>query len=304
MRPPPTNTDTVDDRELVRLAVDGDKAALTALVRRHQTFVFNLALKMFGDRADAEDLTQEVLVKVVTSLRSFRGDAAFRTWLYRIAVNHFLQTRRRGMELVVGDFGSYFDAVDRMPDADDPAFEPEPDGDERPLAGSTVAELRVRCTTGMLMCLDRDQRVTFILGALFGIDHNLAADVLGISPGNFRVRLHRARTDLFNWMNQRCGLVNRDNPCRCHRKARAYVDRGVVDPVRREFTRDYTSRIGDLVAQHAGEVMGTVDDLHQQVFCDHPVQITRARVVEEVLANPVLAGFFDLSPVTSAPADP
>ena len=105
-------------------------------------------------------------------------------------------------------------------------------------------------------------------------------------------------------MNQRCGLVNRDNPCRCHRKARAYVDRGVVDPVRREFTRDYTSRIGDLVAQHAGEVMGTVDDLHQQVFRDHPVQITRARVVEEVLANPVLAGFFDLSPEITAPADP
>jgi DNA-directed RNA polymerase specialized sigma24 family protein len=95
MRPTPTITDAVDDRELVRFAIDGDKAALTALVRRHQTFVFNVALKMFGDRADAEDLTQEVLVKVVTSLRSFRGDAAFRTWLYRIAVNHFLRTRRR-----------------------------------------------------------------------------------------------------------------------------------------------------------------------------------------------------------------
>ena len=96
--------------------------------------------------------------------------------------NHFLQTRRRGLELVVGDFGSYFDAVDGMPDADDPAFEPEPDGDERPLAGSTVAELRVRCTTGMLMCLDRDQRVTFILGALFGVDHNIGADVSASRP--------------------------------------------------------------------------------------------------------------------------
>jgi RNA polymerase sigma factor (sigma-70 family) len=198
MRPTPAIADTVDDSELVRRAVDGEKAALAALVSRHQTFVFNVALKMFGDRADAEDLTQEVLVKVVTSLRSYRGAAAFRTWLYRIAVNHFLQTRRRGMELVVGDFASYFDAVDRMPDAVDPAFEPEPDGDQRPLAGSTVAELRVRCTTGMLMCLDRDQRVTFILGALFGVNHTRAAEVLGISPGNFRVRLHRARSDLFN----------------------------------------------------------------------------------------------------------
>jgi RNA polymerase sigma factor (sigma-70 family) len=299
MRPTPTITDTVDDTALVQRAVDGDKEALAALVGRHQSFVFNVALKMFGDRADAEDLTQEVLVKAITSLRSFRGDAAFRTWLYRIAVNHFLQTRRRGMELVVGDFASYFDALDRTPDAVDPAFEPEPDGDERPLAGSTVAELRVRCTTGMLMCLDRDQRVTFILGALFGIDHTLAAEVLGISPGNFRVRLHRARADLFNWMNRRCGLVNRDNPCRCHRKARAYVDRGVVDPIRREFTRDYTSRIGDMVEQHAGEVMATVDDLHQQVFRDHPVQVTRASVVEEVLAHPVLADFFDLSPGTT-----
>ena len=178
-----------EDLAIVARAVEGDRAALTQLIDRHQQFVFNVALKMFGDRVDAEDLTQEVMIKVITSLHAFRGESAFRTWVYRIAVNHFIKTRQRDRERVVTGFASYFEAIEQTPDA--------PLRDLDPLiAGATIEELRLRCTSGMLMCLDREQRLTYILGAVFGLDQTLAAEVLNISPGNFRVRLHRARTDL------------------------------------------------------------------------------------------------------------
>jgi RNA polymerase sigma factor (sigma-70 family) len=284
----PSLEDAGSDQRLIELALEGDRGALRALVTRHQPFVFNVAMKMFGNREDAEDLTQEVLTRVITSLRTFRGESAFSTWLYRITVNHFLKTRRRGLEVEVERFESYFEAVEAMPDA-------QLDDADVQIADSTVEELRVRCTTGMLMCLDREQRITFILGAIFNVNHLVGGEVMGVSPGNFRVRLHRARGDLYQWMNRRCGLVNTENPCRCHKKARGFVQRGLVDPRRLTFNADYKDRVETLSHSGAREVMSTLEDLHERVFLTHPAQVSRSRVVDEILGNEAVRRFFDLS---------
>jgi RNA polymerase sigma factor (sigma-70 family) len=270
---------------LIDRALEGDRSSLRALVERHQPFVYNLALKMFGNRVDAEDLTQEVFVKVITSLGTFRRASAFRTWLYRIAVNHFLKTRRRGLELQVDDFERYFDEIAAV--ADDESGED--------IDHATVEELRLRCTSGMLMCLDREQRVTFIVGGIFDVSHQVGGELLGITPGNFRVRLHRARRDLANWMNQRCGLVNQANPCRCHKKAKAYIEQGAVDPKRLVFNTDYAVRIDDLTRKGAHTAMATIEALHEQVFREHPFQVSKAQIVDEILSNDVLKDFFDMS---------
>lgn len=283
------------DGALVRRSIDGDKEALRELVERHQPFLFNIALKMFGQRVDAEDLTQEALIKAITSLGSFRGEASFRTWLYRIATNHFLNTRRRGMELTNVGFEAYFESIAATDD------EPMTEEEQR-VAGATVEELRIRCTTGMLMCLDRAQRITFILGGLFGVSHQLGAEILQISPGNFRIRLHRARTDLGSWMHRRCGLVSESNSCRCHKKTKSYVAAGLVDPTRLLFNADYTQRIREVVIRNAGVVMDEVDDLDLRVFRDHPLQISKTRVLDEVLGNATLRGFFGLDGEGASPA--
>lgn len=271
-----------DDRALIEQALGGSQAALRALVERHRPFVYNLALKMFGHRQDAEDLTQEVFVKAITALGGFRGQSAFRTWLYRITVNHFRKTSRRGMELSVDDFASYFDAIDAVP-SNDTAWT---HGD------ATVEELRLRCTTGMLMCLDREQRLAFLLGAVFGVPHRLAAEVLDQTPGNYRVRLHRARRDLQSWMHQRCGLVNEANPCRCAKKTGAYVRGGLVDPERLVFNTDYVVRIESLTRKHAAAAMSSLETLAERWFTDHPLQLSARDVVSEVLAHETLRDFF------------
>lgn len=274
------------DRVLVERALEGERQALEQLVDRHQPFVFNLAFKMFGSREDAEDLTQEVFVKVITSLRTFRHDSALRTWLYRITVNHFLKTRRRGLERSALAFPAYFDVVASTED-----LEPNRDAG---VTDEVIEELRLRCTTGMLMCLDRDQRLAFILGAMFGASHVIAGEVLGISPGNFRVRLHRARRDLASWMNARCGLVNEANPCRCRRKTTAYVRQGLVDPKRLVFNADYVVRIDTLTRARATETMEVVDELHERVFRSHPLSVDRTDVVGAILGDDRIRSFFAL----------
>ena len=262
----------VTDRALVERAVDGSRDALRLLVERHQPFVYNVAIKMFGRPEDAQELTQEVFVKVITSLKTFRHDSTLRTWLYRVTVNHFLKTKRRAKELLVDDFETYFYSIASIPDE-------EPAG----LAGleGTIEELRLRCTSGMLMCLEREQRITFILG-VFGVSHQVGGEALGISPGNFRVRLHRARQDLYNWMNARCGLVNKANPCRCSKKTAGYVRLGVVDPERLVFNTDYVLRVESLTKRNAASALQTVEDLHDRVFATHPLQVGDTSIVDDI----------------------
>ena len=205
-----------EDIKLVHLSTKGDKKALQNLITRHQLYVYNLALKMTGNTQDAEDLTQEAFIKAITGLSKFEAKSNFRTWLYRITVNHFLNTKKRKSEYNIVNFESYFNSIDSMPSSD------LNEQEENELK-ETIEELRISCTSGMLMCLSREQRMVYVLGELFDINHNLGGEILDISPGNFRIKLMRARKDIYEWMNNRCGLVNKDNPCRCSKKTKAYI---------------------------------------------------------------------------------
>src|SRR5690349_15600398 len=93
-----SNLSDAEDVALVERASGGDKEALDALIRRHQAWIYNVAVRMVWEPRDAEDATQEVLIKVITKLGSFQGQSKFRTWLYRIVVNHIMNMKRRGLE--------------------------------------------------------------------------------------------------------------------------------------------------------------------------------------------------------------
>ncbi len=87
-----------EDQGLVQRARAGDRDALEALIKRHQGWIYNIAVRMLFHPQDAEDATQEILVKVVTRLASFEGRSSVRTWLYRIVVNHVLNMKRGRVE--------------------------------------------------------------------------------------------------------------------------------------------------------------------------------------------------------------
>src|SRR5207253_2325217 len=108
------------DAELVEQAKNGDRAALEKLILRHQAWVYNIAVRMVFRPHDAEEVTQEVLIKVITKLSTFKGESKFRTWLYRIAANHVLNMKRRRAENQVTTFAAYGAAIESTPDLDLP----------------------------------------------------------------------------------------------------------------------------------------------------------------------------------------
>src|SRR5437667_6677686 len=271
-----------EDQALVARARSGERQALEALVGRHQAWIYNIAVRMLYHPQDAEDATQEILVKALTALSSYEGRSSFRTWLYRIVVNHVLNIKRGRLEPRAMSFGCYAHGLERTPDLDlpDPGSVPV---DLRLL----VDEARLSCTSGMLLCLDREQRLVYILGEIFEVSDVVGAELLEISRENFRQRLARARRDLHSFMNDKCGLVNRANPCRCAKKTRGFIEAGYVDPTHLLFARGRFQQVRE-VARMKAEALATLDDQCAEVFRQHAFHPTRDLVpaLRQLLAGP------------------
>lgn len=266
MRNPLTDAPDADseDRELVRRAQGGNREALEQLITRHQGWIYNIALRMVYLPEDAEDATQEILIKVITKLSTFEGRSRFSTWLYRLVVNHILNLRRGRAEDAGWTFRRYGDSLDATPDMDlpDPGTVP---ADLKLL----VDEARIGCTTGMLLCLDRDQRLIYVLGEIFGVTDAIGAELLEISRPNFRQKLARARRDLHTFMQDQCGLVNVANPCRCTRKTQGFAKAGYLDPGNLLFARDRVTRIRE-VAEKKCDELDALDVAYGEIHRDHP----------------------------------
>jgi RNA polymerase sigma factor (sigma-70 family) len=208
--------------ELARRAAGGDSHALSRLVEEVQHPVYRLALRFLGHPEDAKDASQEILIRLITHLGSFEGRSQFMTWTYTVAVRQLMRTRKRQLESAVKGADAFAAALDRgLADRDFTAEEAE----YRLLS----AEVRIGCTYGMLLCLSRPLRASYILGDAMGMPDVVAAKICGITPAAHRQRVARARRTTRSIIAQRCGLVDADNPCRCSRQIQSGLDAGILD---------------------------------------------------------------------------
>ncbi len=210
--------------EQVSRAQTGDQAALERVVREIQDQVYRLAVQMLWHPEDAEDATQEILIRIITHLGSFKGKSPLTTWVYRVASNYLLTTRKRRAEREEISFERFGQDLD-IGLSEGPMQNHR--GVEKALL---IQEVKVGCSQGMLLCLDRDHRLTYILGEILEVNGVEGGEILGITPTVFRKRLSRARSRLYEFMRSKCGLVDPDRPCRCRKRVDRAVDLGRVDP--------------------------------------------------------------------------
>jgi RNA polymerase sigma-70 factor (ECF subfamily) len=176
--------ETLPDRELVELALGGENAALEGLVRRHYNTVYKLAYRLCGAREDAEDIAQDVFVRLARKLSSYKGDSSFKTWLYRITVNmakDFFKknSTRRGYESAYVQEQKVLDSASANP-------------------GPPEAE-RLQAALGGLPVKLRE---TVVLVYSEGMSHAEAAQVLGCAETTVSWRLHQARGKLKSLMGK------------------------------------------------------------------------------------------------------
>ncbi|RDY60889.1 RNA polymerase sigma factor [Flagellimonas nanhaiensis] len=262
-----SNYDENENLQLRVNAVGGDRTALEKLINNHYSFIYNVAWKMTAEPSDAEDITQDIIIKIITNLSSFKGQSSFRTWLYRLVVNHVLNMKKRHCEFLIGTFSEYGDVLERMPNAD---FPKEINSD--PEKEMILKEIKYSCTAGMLLCLSREQRLLYILGAIFEIDHTLGAEIMNLSKDNYRQKLSRARKELSQFMNDKCSLITKTNPCKCNKKAKAFIEQGVVDPKKLVYNTDYVNKIFALLPVKQDSMEMVLEEKIKQLYQDSPFQ--------------------------------
>jgi len=158
-------------------------------------------------------------------------------------------------------------------------------------AEDAILVARARSGDRAVLCLDREQRLTYVLGEILDVSDTAAAELLEISRDNFRQRLARARRDLNNFMNDKCGLVNAANPCRCAKKTRGFIAAGYVDPQNLLFARDHVLAVRETVPR-ALEGIKSLDDRCASVHRGHPFHEAPDLVpmLRRLLASPLNIG--------------
>lgn len=178
---PPLEFDA--DQDLVARCRAGDREAFAELVRKYQNRILTLATRMLDNRSEAEDVAQDIFIKVFQSLHDFRGASRFSTWLYRVTVNHclnYIRRRTRQQQTLVGAESSEW-----MQES--PASNPHKRLEQKERWVLVQAKLQV---------LSPEHRTIILLRDFEGLSYEEIADVLQLETGTVKSRLHRARMEL------------------------------------------------------------------------------------------------------------
>ncbi len=245
--------------DLVDKATAGDKKALETLIVGVQDIVFNLSLRMLGTFADAEDATQDILLKMITHLSSFRGDSSFTTWVFSIAANHLKNYKKHMFARYPLSFEYYGDDIENGKSQD------VPDLTQNVEKGILAEELKMSCTNVMLQCLDMESRCIFILGTMFKIDSRIAGDILGMTPEAYRKRLSRIRKKMADFLGEYCGEYG-SGRCKCIDRVNYAIQSHRINPLQLDYMT--ATEISMQTMMDVKNAMEDIDDLSQDFsFC-------------------------------------
>ncbi|MGH9378170.1 MAG: RNA polymerase sigma factor [Terriglobia bacterium] len=172
------------ESQLLDRARRGEEEAFAALFEKHKRRVYSLCLRMTGDTAEAEDLTQEAFLQLFRKLSTFRGESAFSTWLHRLVVNVVLmRLRKKGIQKV---------SLDEADNSQEEPVKREYGENDRRLMGS-IDRIALNDAIGQL---PPGYRAVFVLHDVQGYEHNEIARIMNCSVGNSKSQLHKARLKL------------------------------------------------------------------------------------------------------------
>lgn len=215
--------------ELIDKAVAGDRDSLETVILSVRDLVFNLSLRMLGTFHDAEDATQDILLKIITHLSSFKKESSFSTWVFRIATNHLINYKKHMFAQYPLSFEYYGDDIENAPVKD------VPDLTQNVEKSILAEELKLSCTNVMLQCLDKDSRLIFVLGTMFQVDSRIAGDILGITPEAYRQRLSRIRRKMADFLSAYCGEYG-SGKCKCRDRLNYAIQSHRLNPAELDYT--------------------------------------------------------------------
>lgn len=183
---------------------------------------------MLGSVPDAEDATQEILLRAWKALPSFRGESALSTWVYRIAINYLLTERKSHFAQRPLSFEFYGEDILHAELRDLP--------DEHQSADRALLseELKRSCTNVLLQCLPPEDRCIFVLGTMFRVKSEAAGELLGLTAENYRQRFSRVRRRVADFLKGYCGECG-GGSCKCSNRLGYAVSQHRLNPAHTEY---------------------------------------------------------------------
>lgn len=245
---------------LVNKAVEGDNKALEGLILSVQDMIYNLSIRMLGMPYDAEDATQEIIIKIITQLSTFKKESAFSTWVYRIATNYLINYKKSmfaqrpiSFEFFAEDINSGF--IQNT----NPLMQ---NVDENLLS----EELKHSCTNVMLQCLDPESRLIYVLGVMFKVDSKICGEILEITPEAYRQRLSRIRKQVGAFLREYCGL-SQTGKCDCKKRVGYAIQTHRLNPQNLIYSN--LSKVDENTMKDYTQAMEEMDEL-SSVFAELP----------------------------------
>ncbi len=240
------------------------------LYRDNQAKVYRLALSLTGNAHDAEEITQEAFFRAFRSYHTFREESSFFTWIYRIAMNvandHLKQRTKTPIETLTEDRGyALEDIIDPNP-ANNPETELH------------AYQVRIKCLHAMTECLPAEQRKVFCLAITMGLPHKLIAEILECSISSVKTTLHRAKKRWYGYMENKCQLIKKSNPCNCKQFVRFGLSKGW-------FSNNTPVNPSPMLAAQAKEEVArlrTLQDIYRDLYADQADESFAQRIREGI----------------------
>jgi RNA polymerase sigma factor (sigma-70 family) len=254
-----------NQENLIKRCLEGDNKALEIVIKNIQRQIYNLSVRFYWNPMDAEDATQEILLKIIANLATFKGQSAFETWAYRLASNYLLNSKRIKTLEITFEIGEY-----HLNQGLNHADYDEADRD------LLAQEVKIGCTTSMLICLSKPLRLAYILGDILAYESTEAAYILDIEPEAFRKRLSLARKSIRGFMGKNCGIYDEKNKCRCTKQINYDLDIKRINPK-------------SLLFADKGSVMQTLNEVENiakdiALFQSHPNYTVPNRILDNIKA--------------------
>ncbi|TGK07294.1 sigma-70 family RNA polymerase sigma factor [Leptospira semungkisensis] len=191
--------------DTILFALEGKPRAMEDLLEKIQDYIFNLSLRMLWDPHEAEDATQEILLKISNKLAGFRFESKFTTWVYSIASHHLLSLKRPKNIVYLG----------RMRDS--LSLKASSERIEEQIEEKILEEeIRFGCVHAVLLKLNSVDRLVYVLSTVYGMASEEGAEIVGITAENFRQKLSRSKRKLSDFLSKECGLwIDQKTACPC-----------------------------------------------------------------------------------------
>jgi len=246
-----------------------------ALYKENHKKVYKLALALTGNSEQAEEITQEAFFRTLKSFDTFRHESSFFTWIYRITLNvsnSYMKKKNypmQNLEETIEKRGLQIeDIIDKNPE-------------NNPETLYLAKEIKYKCLHSLTECLSGEQRKIFCMAITLGLPQKTVAEILECSPGKVKTALFRAKQKWFGYMNDKCGLMKKGNPCNCEQWVRYFAENGLI---KKELTAVKQQEVNTRVLQEVNTIK-SLQELYKSLYPEMAEKALAQRLRDGIAKN-------------------